>query len=177
MRFFGLTQMSANFWTSSHSRWLVKPQDLPTNNLSVIDNQKLSIYYTSVIHKLARSIAHVLHVSIRQQVIATSIVYFKRFYFKNEIKKVDPMLMCAVSYYLACKAEECPTHIKTVVNEMRHLFAALFPYEAKHISEYEFYLLQDLEFYTIVYHPYKTLEMFVQKLGFEKLVLQGASYQ
>jgi cyclin C len=137
---------------------------------------KLEIYFSSVIHKLARSIAHVLRLPIRQQLIATSIVYFKRFYTKNEYIEADPLLLCATSFYLASKVEECPTHIKTLVNEMKHLYGSNFPYDATNISEFEFYLLQDLDYHTIVYHPYKTLHLFIQHLRLEKTILQTARY-
>lgn len=58
------------------------------------------------------------------------------------------------------KVEECPIHIKSIVNEMRHLFGANFPYDSVSIAEFEYYLMEDLEFYTIVYHPYRPLQRY-----------------
>jgi cyclin C len=109
-------------------------------------------------------------------VISTAIVYFKRFFVKNSFISADPMLIIAASFYLATKTEESPVHIKTVVNEMKHLFADKFPYFAEDISEYEFYLLEALDFYTIVYHPYDSLTLYCGLLNLEKSVLQTACF-
>lgn len=66
---------------------------------------QLTIFFLSllhiVLHKLARSISHALHTHTRQQVIATSLVYFKRFFVKNGLESMDPLLVCATCFYLA----------------------------------------------------------------------------
>ncbi len=80
------------------------------------------------------------------------------------------------------KVEECPTHIKSVMNEMRHLFGANFSYDCISIAEFEFFLMEDLDFYTIVYHPYRPLQKYVpiltksylNFLSLEKNILQTA---
>jgi hypothetical protein len=36
-----------------------------------------------------------------------------------------------------------------------------FPYNATHLAECEFHLLEDLEFYLIIYHPYRSLVSYV----------------
>lgn len=43
---------------------------------------------------------------LRQQVIATAIVYFKRFYSRNSLKCVDPLLLAPTAIFLASKVEE-----------------------------------------------------------------------
>lgn len=43
---------------------------------------------------------------LRQQVIATAIVYFKRFYARNSFKCVDPLLLAPTAIFLASKVEE-----------------------------------------------------------------------
>lgn len=92
------------------------------------------------------------------------------------METIDPLLVLAGSFYLACKVEECPNHIKSVVNEMRHLFGQEFPYDAQGVAEFEFYLMEDLDFYTIVYHPYRPLQNFVSHLNLDKSILQTASF-
>jgi cyclin-C len=175
--------MSANFWASSHhSHWIVTKLKLDQSRMQIHElitpeeRIKLEIYFSSIIHKITRSIAHVLRIPIRQQIIATAIVYFKRFYTKNEYIEIDPILMCATCFYLASKVEECPTHIKTLVNEMKLSYPSIFSYDTTHVSECEFYLLQDLEYYTVVFHPYKTLYLFIHHLKLEKAVLQTCSF-
>lgn len=43
---------------------------------------------------------------LRQQVIATATVYFKRFYARNSVKCIDPLLLAPTSVFLASKVEE-----------------------------------------------------------------------
>lgn len=63
--------------------------------------------------------------STRQQAIATAQVYLKRFYTKNEIRQTSPYLMLTTAFYLACKMEECPQHIRFVVGEARNLWPGM----------------------------------------------------
>lgn len=43
---------------------------------------------------------------LKQQVIATATVYFKRFYACNSVKCIDPLLLAPTSVFLASKVEE-----------------------------------------------------------------------
>lgn len=43
---------------------------------------------------------------LRQQVIATATVYFKRFYARNSLKCIDPLLLAPTCIFLASKVEE-----------------------------------------------------------------------
>ena len=60
---------------------------------------------------------------LRQRPIATSIVYFRRFYLKNALCETDPYLVLATCAYVAAKLEETPVHIKSVVIEARQMFS------------------------------------------------------
>lgn len=60
--------------------------------------------------------------SVRQQALATAQIYIKRFYTKNEIRHTNPYLVLATAFYLSCKMEECPQHIRYVVGEARGLW-------------------------------------------------------
>jgi cyclin C len=125
--------------------------------------------------KLGRKIA------LRQRVIATAIVFFKRFYLKNAYSETDPFLVIAACCYVATKAEECPVSIKVIASEARALFSRTChfyftssattddgPSEDNYnvkstifdhtkIAEMEFYLVDDLECDLTVFHPYRTL--------------------
>lgn len=70
-----------------------------------------------VISKLGKKL------QLRQRVIATAIVFFRRFYLKNSYCETDPYLVLAACCYVAAKAEESPVHIKNVVTESRTLFS------------------------------------------------------
>jgi cyclin-C len=46
------------------------------------------------------------HLKLRQQVIATATVYFKRFYSKHSLKSIDPLLLAPTCVFLSSKVEE-----------------------------------------------------------------------
>lgn len=58
----------------------------------------------------------------RQQALATAQVYIRRFYTKVEMRRTNPYLVLATAFYLACKMEECPQHIRFVVTESRSIW-------------------------------------------------------
>lgn len=64
--------------------------------------------------------------SLRQRIIATATVFFRRFYLKNSYCDTDPFIVIAACCYVAAKAEESPVHIKNVVTEARLLFGSAF---------------------------------------------------
>jgi cyclin-C len=110
----------------------------------------------------------------RQQAVATAQVYMKRFYTKVDFRQTNPFLVMVTAFYLACKMEECPQHIRMVTNEARQLWPGMFPriyifynilndYEefitndpAK-IGECEFFLISEMHSQLIVHHPYRTV--------------------
>merc|ERR1712018_217128 len=57
---------------------------------------------------------------VRQQVIATATIYFKRFYSKYSFKTCDPLLMAPTVLFLASKVEEFG-----VISHTRLLFNCL----------------------------------------------------
>ena len=99
--------------------------------------------------------------NLRQRVIATATIFFRRFYLKNAYCETDPYIVIAACLYVAAKAEEQPVHIKTVVSEARAVFGAYgvkhFPTDNAKLAEMEFYLVDDLECDLVVFHPYRTL--------------------
>lgn len=119
--------------------------------------------------------------------IATAIVFFRRFYIKNAYCETDPFVVIAACCYVAGKAEESPVHIKTVVAEARLLFSRVsffraqstrltpflhaeqpfgvktFPSDNSKLAEMEFYLVADLECDLTVFHPYRTLTALCKK--------------
>ncbi|KAJ2616505.1 RNA polymerase II holoenzyme cyclin-like subunit [Coemansia sp. RSA 1365] len=115
---------------------------------------------------------------IRQEIIATATVYFKRFYINNTFYDIDPYLMLSTCVYLACKVDECPHHIKQVWAESKAVFAELssdirFLYDVSDIAECESYLLEEMKFYLVVYHPYQVLIDIADKVPMTKPSLQA----
>ncbi|KAL0084575.1 cyclin [Phycomyces blakesleeanus] len=170
--------MAANYWASSQQnhwlldRWnLAKSSEEDRKYLSEKDYVKIKIWFNHLIQKLAKRL------QLRQQVVATAFVYFKRFYTKNSLRSTDPTLVLVTCVYLATKIEECPIHIKMVTQEAKHIFQADFggfPYDSAKVAEFEFYLLEELEFYLIVWHPYRSLTLICNDLGMRESGLQYA---
>ncbi len=52
------------------------------------------------------------NLKVRQQVIASAIVYFRRFYSKYSLKCIDPLLLAPTCLFLATKVEVITNQIK-----------------------------------------------------------------
>ena len=110
---------------------------------------------------------------VKQQVISTAIVYFKRFYVRNSLKSIDPLLLAPTCIFLASKVEEfgvisnsrliqtCQTVVK---NKFSYAYPQEFPYRINHVLECEFYLLEQMDCCLILYHPYRPLTLYAQDL-------------
>ncbi|KAG0170654.1 hypothetical protein DFQ29_009164 [Apophysomyces sp. BC1021] len=95
----------------------------------------------------------------------------------NSLRLTDPLLVLVTCVYLATKIEECPIHIKVVTQEAKHVFQVDFggfPYDSSKVAEFEFYLLEELEFYLVVWHPYRPLTHIASELGMQESGLQYA---
>ena len=64
------------------------------------DHQKIIIFFAGFIQTLGEQL------KLRQQVIATATVFFKRFYALNPLKSIDPLLMAPTCIFLSSKVEE-----------------------------------------------------------------------
>lgn len=167
--------MAGNFWHSSHyQQWILDKQDLIRERqhdlqiLSEEEHQKLFIFFANLVQVLGEQL------KLRQQVIATATVYFKRFYARNSLKSIDPLLLAPTCIFLASKVEEfgvisnsrlvstCQTVIK---NKFSYAYSQEFPYRTNHILECEFYLLENLDCCLIVFQPYRPLLQLVNDVG------------
>ncbi|ORX71592.1 cyclin-like protein [Linderina pennispora] len=172
--------MTANYWESSQfQRFMLTRSELAdaerlhSMRLTRHETVFLKIYFAGVIQKLGKRLR------IRQEIIATALVYFKRFYLNNTFYDIDPYLMAATSAYLACKVEENPHHIKYICNETKAALADVspaikFPYDVADIAECESYLLEEMKFYLVVYHPYQVLIDINEQAKLPKPSLQAA---
>ncbi|CAI7648124.1 unnamed protein product [Penicillium glandicola] len=157
--------MAANYWASTQRRhWLFSREKLADireglrekdkvahSQFPLPDQRLLNIYFNQQLIKLGK------RMSTRQQAIATAQVYLKRFYTKNEIRQTSPYLVLTTAFYLACKMEECPQHIRFVVGEARGLWPEFITADVAKLGECEFALISELSSQLIVHHPYRTL--------------------
>lgn len=118
----------------------------------------LRIYCYFLIMKLGRRL------NIRQCALATAHIYLSRFLLKVSIREINLYLLVTTCVYLACKVEECPQYIRTLVSEARSLWPEFVPPDPTKVTEFEFYLIEELQSYLIVHHPYKSMEQIVNVL-------------
>ncbi|KAA0188154.1 Cyclin-C [Fasciolopsis buskii] len=156
--------------------WLLDRQDLlihRVGDLKILGSeeeyQKVMIFFTEVIQAFGKS------VEVRQQVIATATVYFKRFYSRNSLSSIDPWLMVPSCLFLASKVEEFgvlsqKNLLASCRNVVHNHYAAYFPdgygypYRAQDVLECEFILLEAMDCSLIVFHPYRPLVQFCEEL-------------
>ncbi|KAL5962902.1 Cyclin-C [Taenia solium] len=130
--------------------------------------QKIMVFFVDVIQALGRS------VEVRQQVIATASVYFRRFYGRTSLKSIDPWLMAPSCLFLASKVEEYgviqPKSLiaaccKVVNNQYSKYFKEYkYPYRTHDVFECEFILMEAMDCSLIVFHPYRPLLQFCDDL-------------
>jgi len=157
--------MAANFWASTQRHhWQFSKQKLADIRKKLEDEDRalvqqyplperrlLSIYFNQQIGKLGR------RMQVRQQALATAQVYVRRFYTKVEIRRTNPYLVLATAFYLACKMEECPQHIRLVVGEARNIWPDFIISDTSKLGECEFFLISEMNSQLIVHQPYRTL--------------------
>ena len=83
-------------------RWFLKRVPLGFPGGAVAgekEYQKIIIFFANFIQTLGEQL------KLRQQVIATATVYFKRFYSQNSLKCVDPLLLAPTAIFLASKVK------------------------------------------------------------------------
>lgn len=102
--------------------------------------------------------------NVRQRALATAEVYLSRFFTRVSIYEVNVYVMVATCVYLACKTEESPQHIRTVTSEARGLWPDYVTHDPTKIAECEFYLIEELDSFLIVHHPYRSLLQITQAM-------------
>lgn len=86
-------------------------------------------------------------------------------------------MVVAAAIYLACKVEECPQHIKTVTAEMQTVWGlGKVSGDSQRLAETEFYLINELDTYLIVYHPYRILDLIVSTKKHDQKDIDEAWY-
>lgn len=133
--------MAANFWASSHfHQWLFDRADLDrmrSNDLQALGCEesysKLMLVYTNILQAVGE------HLKVRQQVIATAAMYFKRFYLMCGFGSADPLLVLPTCLYLSAKAEEYGMISGTrLISAMQQIMKNKYGYALKFSSHADF---------------------------------------
>lgn len=165
--------MAANYWSSTQKHaWTFTKSELADmrkkleykdrqliDQYHLPDRRILNIYFCQLLNRLAK------RMSVRQQPLATAQVYMRRFYTKVEMRRTNPYLVMATAFYLACKMEECPQHIRLVVGEARQFWPEVLTSDTSKLGECEFALISEMNSQLIVHHPYHTLTELQGELG------------
>lgn len=145
--------------SSKHGKNVIS-KNIPITNkdLHWSKDYNLRIYNYFLIMKLGRRL------NIRQCALATAQIYMARFLLRVSVREVNLYLLVTTSIYLACKVEECPQYIRTLVSEARSLWPEFIPPDPTKVTEFEFYLIEELGSYLVIHHPYNSLEQIINVL-------------
>ncbi|GEQ67834.1 hypothetical protein JCM33374_g1500 [Metschnikowia sp. JCM 33374] len=95
--------------------------------------------------------------NVRQIALSSSEIYLTRFLSRVSIKEVNVYLLVTTCLYVACKIEECPQHIRLIVSEARNLWPEYIPQDVSKLAEFEFYLIEEMDMFLVLHHPYRSL--------------------
>ncbi|KAF5446436.1 hypothetical protein F2P56_032064 [Juglans regia] len=162
--------MAANFWTSSHYKQLLDQEDVDVlhpldkdKGITLEDFKLIKMHMANYIWKLAQ------YVKVRQRVVATAVAYMRRVYTRKSMTEYDPRLVAPTCLYLASKAEESTVQARLLVFYHKKLCAdekyRYDRYEIKDILEMEMKILEALNYYLVVFHPYRALSQLFQDAG------------
>ncbi|WCJ37963.1 Cyclin family protein [Euphorbia peplus] len=163
--------MSANFWTSSHYKQLLDQEEVDVvqqpdkdRGISVDDFKLIKLHMANYIWKLAQQ------VKVRQRVVATAITYMRRVYTRKSMSEYDPRLVAPTCLYLAAKAEESTVQARLLVFYIKKLYSDdKYRYEIKDILEMEMKILEALNYYLVVFHPYRSLSPLLMDAGINEI--------
>ncbi|KAL3725084.1 hypothetical protein ACJRO7_030146 [Eucalyptus globulus] len=132
--------------------------------ITVEDFKLIKMQMANYIWKLAQS------VKVRQRVIATAVTYMRRVYTRKSMSEYDPRLVAPACLYLAAKAEESTVQAKALAFYIRKIYSdEKYRYEVKDILEMEMKILEALNYYLVVFHPYHSLTHLLQDAGMEDM--------
>ncbi|KAJ6874280.1 cyclin-C1-2-like isoform X1 [Populus alba x Populus x berolinensis] len=159
--------MAANFWTSSHYKQLLDQEEVDMvhpldkeKGITLEDFKIIKTQMTIYIGILAQQ------VKVRQRVVATAVAYMRRVYTRKSMSEYDPRLAAPTCLYLASKAEESTVQARVISFYIKKLYSdEKYRYEIKEIFEMEVKILEALNFYLVVFHPYRSLPQFLQDAG------------
>ncbi|XP_031404884.1 cyclin-C1-2-like [Punica granatum] len=159
--------MAANFWTSTHYKQLLDPEEVDVvqpadkeKGITVEDFKLIKMHMATYIWRLAPQ------VKVRQRVVATAITYMRRVYTRKSMSEYDPRLVAPTCLYLASKAEESTVQAKLLVFYSKKIPSdEKYRFDIKDILEMEMKILEALNYYLVVFHPYRSLAQFLQDAG------------
>ncbi|PWA59063.1 cyclin-C1-1 [Artemisia annua] len=159
--------MATDFWTSTHYKQLMDQEEVDVvhsldkeRGITLEDFKLIKLHMTNYIARLAQN------VKVRQRVVATAVTYMRRAYTRMSMTEYDPRLVAPTCLYLASKAEESTVQARLLVFYIKKLHTdEKYRYEIKEILEMEMKILEALNYYLVVFHPYRALSQLLQDAG------------
>ncbi|TXG54144.1 hypothetical protein EZV62_019400 [Acer yangbiense] len=110
-------------------------------------------------------------------VVATAVTYMRRFYTRKSMTEYDPHLVAPTCLYLASKAEESTVQARLLVFYIKKIYSdEKYRYEVKDILEMEMKILEALNYYLVVFHPYRSLVQFLPDAGMNDISMTHLSW-
>ncbi|KAK0589123.1 hypothetical protein LWI29_009961 [Acer saccharum] len=170
--------MAANFWTSSHHKQLMDQDEVDVvqpldrdKGITLEDFKLIKMQMSNYISRLAQ------YVKVRQRVVATAVTYMRRFYTRKSMTEYDPHLVAPTCLYLASKAEESTVQARLLVFYIKKIYSdEKYRYEVKDILEMEMKILEALNYYLVVFHPYRSLVQFLKDAGMNDISMTHLSW-
>lgn len=159
--------MAANFWVSSHCKQLLEQEAVDIvhpldkeKGITLEDFKLIKMHMANYVSRLAQN------VKVRQRVVATAVTYMRRVYTRKSMTEYDPRLVAPTCLYLASKAEESTVQARLLVFYIKKLYSdEKYRYEIKDILEMEMKILEALNYYLVVFHPYRPLSQLLHDAG------------
>eukprot|EP01080_Neovahlkampfia_damariscottae_P001651 gene1651-12776_t len=142
-----------NYWKSTqYQNWLKKKD----SNIKIVDELEeherklITNYYVRKIKKLCEAL------KLHHRIVSTASIYFKRFYQKNSLIETEPTLIYPTCILLSSKVEESAITCHTILQALQ-----IKEITISDLAQTEFYLISELDFSLIVFHPFKSLKLFL----------------
>uniref|UniRef100_A0A6N2LDP8 B-like cyclin n=1 Tax=Salix viminalis TaxID=40686 RepID=A0A6N2LDP8_SALVM len=143
--------MAANFWNSSHYKQLFDQEEVDV--VHPLDKDKGITLEDFKLIKMHMLYANWLN---KLKVVATAVTYMRRLYTRKSMSEYDPRLVAPTCLYLASKAEESTVQARLLVYCIKKMYSDdKYRYEIKDILEMEMKILEALNYYLVVFHPYR----------------------
>ncbi|KAL0436189.1 UNVERIFIED_CONTAM: Cyclin-C1-2 [Sesamum radiatum] len=150
--------MAANFWTSSHFKQLMDLEEVDVvhpldkeRGITLEDFKLVKSHIANYIARLAQN------VKVRQ---------------RRSMTECDPRLVAPTCLYLAAKVEESTVQARHLVFYIKKLYSdEKYRFEVRDILEMEMKILEALNYYLVVFHPYQALPQLLQDAGMNDAML------
>lgn len=121
------------------------------DGFSSMDVQQIKLFYTQLMHALGTRLR------LRQRVVCTAVVFWRRFFTTHTLLAHDPLLLAAAALWMSGKVEESSVAATRVVRELDQLGLGRGMLKVEDLYKAEYTLLEVVKSNLAVTHPHDTL--------------------